>query len=390
MISKILKLFNFFDKKIKNKIYLTQLLLVLSAIFEILSIFSIGPLIQVLSDPDIIYKKDEIISKIYFYFNFTSFEKFLIVLVISIFIFLFISTLILTYSIYFISMFSAKLGQFLRNDLFKYYISQDWIFHTKSNTSTYLTKISTECTRVSNSIILQVLLMNARTISAFFIIVSLTIYNPLISIICFLIFGFIYFTLYKLVKSRMYNHGISQSNTQKGMFKIMNESLGIKETIILGVKNKYFKLFSDFGFKYADSSGKITFLGSAPRYSLEFLAISIVILFIFFLVFSSKNNFNDTLPVLSIYVFAGYKLLPIFQNIYFSLTQIKSAIPALDRIKIELNESKKYYLDKKINQNSVLFKYDSMKSLSLKIYLFIMKTIKKSYRRFIFRNKKIH
>ena len=34
----------------------------------------------------------------------------------------------------------------------------------------------------------------------------------------------------------MYNHGISQSNTQKGMFKIMNESLGIKETIILGVK----------------------------------------------------------------------------------------------------------------------------------------------------------
>ena len=188
MISKILNFFNFFDKKIKNKIYLTQLLLVLSAIFEILSIFSIGPLIQVLSDPDIIYKKDEIISKIYFYFNFTSFEKFLIVLVISIFIFLFISTLILTYSIYFISMFSAKLGQFLRNDLFKYYISQDWIFHTKSNTSTYLTKISTECTRVSNSIILQVLLMNARTISAFFIIVSLTIYNPLISIICFLIF----------------------------------------------------------------------------------------------------------------------------------------------------------------------------------------------------------
>ena len=83
------------------------------------------------------------------------------------------------------------------------------------------------------------------------------------------------------------------------------------------------------------------------------------------------------MPVLSIYVFAGYKLLPIFQNIYFSLTQIKSAIPALDRIKIELNESKKYYLDKKINQNSVLFKYDSMKSLSLKIYLFIMKTIKK-------------
>ena len=366
MINRILELFNFFDKRIKSKIYLTQFLLVVSAIFEILSIFSIGPLIQVLSNPDIIYEKDEIISKIYFYFNFTSFEKFLIFLVTLIFIFLFSSTLILTYSIYFISMFSAKLGQFLRNDLFKYYICQDWIFHTKSNTSTYLTRISTECTRVANSIILQVLLMNARMISAFFIIVSLTIYNPLISIICFLFFGLIYFVMYKLVKSRMYNHGIFQSDTQKGMFKIMSESLGIKETIILGVKKKYFNLFSDLGFKYADSTGKITFLGSAPRYSLEFLAITIVILFIFFLVFVSNNSFNNTLPILSIYVFAGYKLLPIFQNIYFSLTQIKSAIPALDRIKIELKESKKYYLDKKTNQNSELFKYDNIKTLSLK------------------------
>ena len=53
------------------------------------------------------------------------------------------------------------------------------------------------------------------------------------------------------------------------MFKIMNESLGIKETIILGVKNKYFNYFR-FQFKYADSSGKITFLGSALDIHLNF------------------------------------------------------------------------------------------------------------------------
>ena len=220
MIYKIIKLFRLFDKKIKKKIFLTQFLLAVSATFEILSIFSIGPLIQILSDPNIIYNKDELISKIYTYFNFSSFEEFLVFVVISIFIFLLISTLILTYCIYFISLFSAKLGQVLRNNLFKYYICQDWLFHTKSNTSQYLTKISSETSRVTNSIILQVLLMNSKIISALFIIISLTIYNPTVSIVCFLFFGVIYFIMYKLVKSRMYNHGISQSETQKICLKL--------------------------------------------------------------------------------------------------------------------------------------------------------------------------
>ena len=365
MILKILELFKLFEKKISNKIFLTQFLLVISAIFEILSIFSIGPLIQILSDPNVIYNEDQFISKVYFYFDFSSFETFLLFMVLLIFMFLLLSTIILTYSIYFISIFSAKLGQILRNDLFKYYISQDWLYHTKSNTSEYITKISAETTRVANSIILQVLLMNAKIISGIFIILSLTIYNPLISAICFLFFGIIYFLMFKLVKSRVHNHGNFQSESQKSMFKIMSESLGIKETIILGIKEKYFNLFSKVGFNYADSTGKITFLGSAPRYTLEFLAVSVVIGFIFFVVFVSKNNFNNTLPILAIYIFAGYKLLPIFQQIYFSLTQIKSAIPALDRIKVELIESKKFKLNSKF-QNQDLFKYSNIDNISLK------------------------
>ena len=66
MILKILELFKLFEKKISNKIFLTQFLLVISAIFEILSIFSIGPLIQILSDPNVIYNEDQFISKYIF------------------------------------------------------------------------------------------------------------------------------------------------------------------------------------------------------------------------------------------------------------------------------------------------------------------------------------
>ena len=72
MISEIVKLFNFFDKENKSKLISLQFLLLISAIFEILSIFSIGPLIQILSNPNIIFDENNFMSKIYNYFDFFS------------------------------------------------------------------------------------------------------------------------------------------------------------------------------------------------------------------------------------------------------------------------------------------------------------------------------
>ena len=88
MFNKILNLYNFFDKNLKIKLLYSQLLMLISSIFEILSIFSIGPLIQILNNPKIINDSDQFISKIYTYFNFQSFETFLVSIVLAIFFFL--------------------------------------------------------------------------------------------------------------------------------------------------------------------------------------------------------------------------------------------------------------------------------------------------------------
>jgi HlyD family secretion protein len=363
MIFEIIKLYNFFDKKHKSKLILIQFLLLFSSIFEIISIFSIGPLIQILSNPDIIYDENQMISKLYNYFDFNSFKVFLLFVVFTIFILLFISTSFLTYCTYALSMYSAKLGQVLRNNLFKYFISQEWLFHAKSSTSEYIEKVSFETGRVASSIILPVLMTNAKFLTGILIIISLTIYNPLASIVCFLLFGLVYIIIFKFVKSRMVNHGIHQGHTMNSMYQIMSESfLGIKEAIVYGNQKRYYDMFTKSGEQFANSTGKITFLGNAPRYILEFLAIVIIIIFILFILMIAKTDFNHTLPILSVYIFAGYKLLPIFQQIYFSSTQIKSALPALHKIETELKNSTKFNLE---NEKNILSntKFDNLDSI---------------------------
>ena len=121
------------------------------------------------------------------------------------------------------------------------------------------------------------------------------------------------------------------------MYRVMNESfVGIKEAIIYGNQKRYFDEFNKNGLNYSNSAGKVSFLAQAPRYTLEFLAFSVILFFIVFLIYFGKANFIETLPVLSIYIFAGYKLLPIFQFIYTSLVIIRANIVAYDKIEKEL------------------------------------------------------
>lgn len=348
MFNKILNLYNFFDKNLKIKLLYSQLLMLISSIFEILSIFSIGPLIQILNNPKIINESDQFISKIYIYFNFQSFETFLVSIVLAIFFFLLLSTIILIVTLYILSLFSENLGNILRTDLFKFYISQDWLYHSRSNSSEYITKAFYEAGRVTNNIILPILVTNSKLLTGILIIISLTIYNPIVSIVCFLLFGTIYGLIFKLVKNKITNYGVYLGKFTSSMYRVMNESfIGIKEAIIYGSQKKYYDEFYKTGKRFSNVSGKVQFLANAPKYGLEFIAFSIILFFILSLIYFGKENFDETLPVLAIYIFAGYKLLPIFQSIYLGVVQIKNNIPAYDKIEKELFESKKYSIDKK-------------------------------------------
>lgn len=366
MFAKLKDLYSFFDETYKLRLLYIQILMLISAIFEILAIFSIGPLIQILNNPEIIYNQDEIASKIYNYFNFSSFQTYLIFVVIVIFSFLFLSTVILTFTIYILSIFSQNLGNIIRISLFKFYISQKWIYHSRSNTSEYMEKIYHESSRVTNNIIMSILVTNSKTITGILIVISLFIYNPIVSLVCFLLFGSLYFFLFSAVKNKVTKSGENNSIFMSRMYRVLNESfLGIKEAIIYGNQKKYFDQFDKNSRNYSISNAVYQFVANAPRHILEFIAITIILTFVLVLAYLNKTNFNESLPVIAIYIFAGYKLLPIFQNIYTGFVQIKNSLPSFNKIRYELLESKKISLakDLKINEK---FIFNNNQQISLK------------------------
>jgi HlyD family secretion protein len=62
---------------------------------------------------------------------------------------------------------------------------------------------------------------------------------------------------------------------------------------------------------------------------------------VLYLLLTYQGDLGIILPVLSVYALAGFKLLPAFQQIYFSLALIKGNISAFESIKDDLENSKK-------------------------------------------------
>jgi len=359
-------LYNFFSQKLKKKLLIIQFVVILSSFLEVSTVFLIGPVIELVSLNDSVIEKSFIINAVYNFFNFENYHSFLIFLICLLIILIFISTLIIIISIYIFTKFAQEVGNILRTNLYSFFMLKPWIFHSKSSTSTYLNKIIHESNRVANNILLSILLTNAKIFTALTIIIGLIIYNPKVTLFCLFIFSISYTYIFKFVKTSIQKAGKNMTTTQDKMFKVINESFnGIKEAIIYGKQMDFYKKFSGNSTIYAKSLMIITLLGMVPRYILELIAFAII--FIFFLIFTINNqdaNLLASLPILATYAFAGYKLLPIFQQIYLGFTQIKSAQSALESIVAELEEISKNKL-KFSNENELKEKLPILNNITL-------------------------
>ena len=265
-------------------------------------------------------------------------------MVLSIFILIIflINFLFSVFSTYYLSKFSHDLGNFFKLKLFRSYVLQPWILHSNRDSSLYVNKIISETNRVSQNVILPLLNTNSKIIIGLAIISFVFFYNPEISIICFLTFSFFYFIIYKAIRKKTDENGSELSNSHSEMYKKIFETFGgIKETIMHNKQKKFHDEFKIAAEKYSKSLVLIQFYQQAPKFFLEFIAFSIIIFSIIYAVSFSENDLKNTLPILAIYIFAGYKLLPIFQNIYYGVLSVRANKSALDAIFNEFDKKEK-------------------------------------------------
>ncbi|WP_350432818.1 ABC transporter ATP-binding protein [Shewanella sp. H8] len=307
-----------------------------------------------------VIESDGYIRNIYIYSGITEYYKFIVFMGVGALIVLAFTTLFSMYATYKIAKFGSKIGVELSDNLYKYYISRPWLYHTKHNSSDYINILSLQCVRVTNGVIMPLLNFNAKVAVVIVISISLFWYDPRVASFGLIALSIVYFSLYAFVRNKLHVSDNKIVNAQRQRLKLMAESFGgIKEVLLSHKQSFYEEKYNSEGNQYSHSLGMNQAIGQVPRYAIEFFVYGLIICLVIYLVLSNSQNIGDILASLSIYALACFKLLPALQNVYLALTQVKGNINSFYLIEPDLIKFNDVIVDSSFssikNNNRIVF-----------------------------------
>ena len=333
------ELYSLLTEEQRKKLLRLQILVVLMAFAEIAGVVSIGPFMALVGDMDQL-QGEGFIAEIYRFSGLAGPRAFLFWLGVGVLAVLTASALVSMFTVWRLSMYGARVGAELSSRLFNHYMHQPWLFHSSGSSSQLTNQIAQECQRVTGAIINPLMQMNAKLVMATLMAVAIFLYNPLVALIGLAVFTLAYLMLYRTVRRRLVRNGQRITQAQRWRFKLMGEGFGgIKDALLLGRQEIFTRRFGAASSDFAAAQGTNQAMSQVPRYAMDLVAFGSVIFLILYLLAAHEGNLGTILPVLSVYALAGFKLLPAFQQVYTSVSQIRGNLAAFEALRDDLRAS---------------------------------------------------
>ena len=183
---------------------------------------------------------------------------------------------------------------------------------------------------------------------------------------------------------KLYEKGQIAAKNNVKQVQIIKESLGSIVDIIISQSQKLkVKKFTKLEYETRYKIAEVKFLSVFPKYIVESLSFCILASISLLFTLLNKDPYK-LISIIAIFALSAQKILPLFQQIYASLTIIKSQYPASssflslinnnEKWKPKIKENKKLNFTKKIIFNNTFFKYkNNTKNTLSKINLSIKK-----------------
>ena len=353
----IKKLSKLLSKNERKKAFLLTFFFFISAILDVLGVASIIPLIALLSNPNLI-ESNVLINKVYVFFNMNDPQIFLFYLGGSFFIFFIIFMVVKTLSTYFQFRFTLMCEYSIGKRLLQNYLHQSYSWFLDSHSSDLAKNILSTVNQVINQALLPFFNLISQSMITLFIITLLVYIDPKLTIYIGLTFGIVYGITYGLFINALNRNGLARVKNDQERYTALSNAFGsIKETKLGNLENFFIKQFSGPAKNFAKNQASGQIIGLLPRYLFEAIAFGGLLLIILYLMRQS-NNFITILPILSLYAFAGYRLMPALQQVYVALTSLRFASAAINSVY--------KYRPVRYDTNAIKEKLDFKKEVSLK------------------------
>jgi len=373
MLKKLLYFLTPQERKFAN--FLLMMMFVM-ALLDMIGVVSILPFIAVLTNPEII-ETNTILNKTFQVskdiFDVQTKQQFLIFLGFCVFVLLIISLLFKACTIYLQLRFTHMRGYSLGKRLIESYLHQPYSWFLNRHSADLAKSILSEVETVVGNAIRPTLDLIANTMVVIILISSLIIVDPKLALISSLSIGVAYSFIYKITRGFLNRIGKERVKANEMRFTTVSEAFGAsKEVKVGGLESSYINQFDEPAKTYAQHTASSQVIRLMPRFGLEIIAFGGLIITILSMMMKG-SNFNNILPIITLYAFAGYRIIPAIQRIYASISQLRFVSPSVDALYNEFKNLKKYNLNynkdflnlnKSIKLNNISYKYpNSSKSI---------------------------
>ena len=357
-----------------------KLLLIMSiimALLDMIGVASILPLIAVLANPEVI-ETNIFLNKIFQVssaFGVENSQQFLFLLGLLVFLIVISSLAFKALTIFRQAQFTEMCQYTLSKRLVEGYLNQPYSWFLYRHSANLGTAILSEVSQVTSGGLAPFLELISRSFVAVALITLLVIADPKLTFIVGITLGAAYLFIYSLIRSYLNRVGGERLKNNQLRFKSISEAFGAaKEVKVGGLEQIYLKRYSDPALIFARINSTVSIISSLPRYFLEAIAFGGILIIILYLMIQT-NDFNNVLPIISLYVFAGYRLIPALQQMYVSFNQITFAGPSIDKMyddiknlkSLDLNQDQDALsLNKTITLKNIHYNYPNSSQTTLK------------------------
>jgi len=356
------KLLSLLTPKERKSGNLLLVMILIMALLDMIGVASILPFMAVLANPTII-ETNIILNKIFHtskIFGVENNQQFLFFLGIIVFVLLVVSLIFKAFTTYaqvqFVQMRQFSIGK----RLVEGYLQQPYSWFLNRHSADLGKTILSEVNQVVGNGIAPLLELIAKSMVVITLITLLVLTNPKLTLIVGFVLGGSYGLIYKFSHRYLNQIGEESLKNNQLRFVAVSEAFGAaKEVKVGGLEQTYVERFSDPAKIFARSQASATVVRQLPRFALEAIAFGGIMLVILYLL-KQTGNFSNALPVVSLYAFAGYRLMPALQQIYASVTLLTFVGPSLDKLHNDIKNLKPF----NVKQDQSVLSFN--KSIALK------------------------
>lgn len=220
------------------------------------------------------------------------------------------------------------------------YLRQPYEWFLARHSSELSATTINEVNQVIYHAVLPTLMIASNALVALAVFTFLLIVDPVLATTTVVVLAGAYVTTYRFLRSRIVRAGASWLESNQGRYHVLSEAFtGIKEVKVLHAEKSFAGQFEAVSRRMCDAMIWSKVIGQVPSIAMQAIVFGGMLLVVLY-VLATRGGFAASLPMIGLYGFAGYKMMPALQRIYVQLAEMEFSSVALASLRGPLRFAK--------------------------------------------------